>query len=109
MPLKTVHKTGCISLNAAFCRLALLQLPSDQKDIAEVCGSRIGHYRARAIKTCLAIAEAEHCSARGRTASKQSDVTPHEVLRYAQPASGSSILFSISRAVFLCAGANPSA
>lgn len=28
VPLKTVHKTGCISLNAAFCRHVFLQLPS---------------------------------------------------------------------------------
>jgi hypothetical protein len=34
-------KTGCISLNAAFCRLVFLQLPSSQIDMAEACGSRI--------------------------------------------------------------------
>src|SRR5437016_8808832 len=33
-------KTGCISLNAAFCRLVFLQLPSSQIDMAEACGSR---------------------------------------------------------------------
>src|SRR5439155_3321704 len=32
-------KTGCISLNAAFCRLVFLQLPSSQIDMAEACGS----------------------------------------------------------------------
>ena len=33
-------KTRCISLNAAFCRLVFLQLPSSQIDVAEACGSR---------------------------------------------------------------------
>jgi hypothetical protein len=33
-------KTRCISLNAAFCRLVFLQLPSNQIDMAEACGSR---------------------------------------------------------------------
>ena len=33
-------KTGCLSLNAAFCRLFFLQLPSSQIDMAEACGSR---------------------------------------------------------------------
>src|ERR1700676_2718184 len=41
MPPRTAHKTGCISLNAAFCRLIFLQLPSSQRDMAEACGSRI--------------------------------------------------------------------
>jgi hypothetical protein len=33
-------KIGCISLNAAFCRLVFLQLTSNQIDMAEACGSR---------------------------------------------------------------------
>ena len=36
-------KAGCISLNAAFCRLVFLQLPSSQIDMAEACGSRTHH------------------------------------------------------------------
>jgi hypothetical protein len=39
-PPRIVHKTGCISRNAAFCRLVFLQLPSNQIDTAEACGSR---------------------------------------------------------------------
>jgi hypothetical protein len=35
-----ITKVGCMSLNAAFCRLVCLQLPSSQIDMAEACGSR---------------------------------------------------------------------
>src|SRR6266566_3271084 len=44
-------KTGCISLNAAFCRLVFLQLPSSQIDMAEACGSRICDDRSN--RQCL--------------------------------------------------------
>src|SRR6266480_83422 len=40
-------KTGCISLNAAFCRLVFLQLPSSQIDMAEACGSRTQKFNSQ--------------------------------------------------------------
>src|SRR5437879_12566164 len=44
-------KTGCISPNAAFCRLLFLQLPSSQIDMAEACGSRLCDDRSN--RQCL--------------------------------------------------------
>jgi hypothetical protein len=37
---KTDLKNRILALNAAFCRLVYLQLLTDQKDVAEACGSR---------------------------------------------------------------------
>jgi hypothetical protein len=38
---KNTARTGRPSLNAAFCRLVFLELPSDQMDMAEACGVEI--------------------------------------------------------------------
>jgi len=40
---KTALKYRILALNAAFSRLVYLQFPTDQKDMAEACGSRTHH------------------------------------------------------------------
>jgi hypothetical protein len=42
-PLKLGKLARSLFVIAAFCRLVFLQLPSDQKDMAEACGSRTHH------------------------------------------------------------------